>query len=126
MTRVQTAYASAYARDRVHVSRVTRGESRVLAVNFNGLMAAADTITTVTWRAETGYPLTMSAAAIAGHTASVRVTAGNGGRAVLRCTATTSTGDKLTQLFCVDVQGAPYFAGEVIPTTAGPTQLVTP
>jgi hypothetical protein len=126
MTRIQTAYASAYARDRVHVSRVTRGESRVLTANFNALMAPDDTITTVTWRAESGYPMVMSAAAIAGHTASVRVVANAGGRARMRCTATTSTGDVLTQLFRIDVMGAPYFTGEVIPASNGPTVLVTP
>ncbi len=126
MSRTQTAYASAYQRDRVHVSRVTRGESRVLTANFNALMDKADTITSATWRAESGYPMVMSAAAIAGHTASVRVVANAGGRARMRCTATTSTGDVLTQIFRIDVIGGPYFTGEVIPASNGPTSLVAP
>ncbi len=126
MSRIQTAYASAYQRDRVHVSRVTRGESRILTANFNALMATADTITQATWRAESGYPMVMSAAVISGHTASARVVAKNGGRARMRCTVTTSAGDVLTQLFRIDVLGGPYFTGEVIPASNGPTILVTP
>lgn len=124
--RTQTAYASAYQRDRVHVSQVLRGESRQIVVNFNALMAKADTITTVTWRAESGQPLMMSAATISGQTASVRVVANSGGVAILKCVVTTSAGDKLTQLFRIESGGSPYFAGEVIPTTSGPTSLVTP
>ncbi len=55
-----TAYASAYGGVRVHVSRLARGQSRTLTVNYNALMAEADTITTVTWRNQGGFPILMA------------------------------------------------------------------
>ncbi len=123
MPRLTTAYASAYQRDRVHVSRIFRGESRTLSVNFNAV-AGADAVASVVWRAETGYPLVMSAPLIAGNVASVSILASNSGVALLRCTATLVSGATLVQLFRVEVEGAPYFAGEVIPAVTGPTTVI--
>lgn len=122
MSRLSTAYASAYQRDRVHVSRIMRGESRTLSVNFNAVLGT-DTIASVTWRAETGYPLVMSAPAIVGSVASVNVLASNNGAAILRCTVTLASGATLVQLFRVEVEGAPYFSGEVIAPVSGPTTV---
>ncbi len=122
MPRVSTAYASAYQRDRVHVSRIMRGESRTLRVNFNAV-AGDDTVASVVWRAQTGYPLVMSAAAILENVASVKIVATNSGVSILRCTVTLASGETLVQMMRVEVEGAPYFAGEVIPAVTGPTTV---
>ena len=125
MPRVNTSYASAYQRDRVHVSRIMRGESRTLRANFNAI-ASADPVASVIWRAETGYPLVMSAPAIDGNVVSVNLLATNSGASILRCTATLESGATLVQLFRVEVEGAPYFSGEPVPGTAGPTSVSAP
>ena len=115
MSRNNTAYVSDYTRDRVHVSRLVRGETRTLTANFNALLAEANTIASVTWRTQGGYPILMATPAISGKTATVKVTAQNGGVGILKCQATTSKNMVLTQLFRMEVEGAPYFNGEVNP-----------
>jgi hypothetical protein len=125
MPSTNTAYASAYQRDRVHVSRIMRGESRVLHADFSA-PANGDPVASVNWRAETGYPLVMSTPAIAGNVVSVKLLATNSGRAILRCTVTLTSGATLVQMFRINVDGAPYFAGEPLPGATGPTSVSAP
>jgi len=125
MSRNNTAYVSDYTRDRVHVSRLVRGETRTLTANFNALLAEADTIASVTWRTQGGYPILMATPAISGKTATVKVTAQNGGIGILKCQVSPTNGPALTQLFRIEVEGAPYFNGEVNPPV-GPLILTTP
>ncbi len=55
----------------------------------------------------------------------LKVTAQNDGAGILKCQATTSTGTVLVQLFRIEVEGDPYFSGEVS-TPVGPQVLTTP
>lgn len=123
--RVTRAYVSGYQRDRVHASRLVRGEKRCLVANFNGAIPAARTIASVTWRCEQNYTLAMANARITGREVAVDVSANWEGCAWVKCVATLDNGEAYTQLFRVFVCAAPWFEGEASPS-AGPTVLTSP
>lgn len=123
--RVTRAYVSGYQRDRVHASRLVRGEKRCLVANFNGAIPAARTITSVTWRCEQNYTVAMANARITGREVAVDITANLQGCAWVKCVATLDNGEAYTQMFRVAVCAAPWFEGEASPS-AGPTVLTSP
>lgn len=124
MGRNVTAYASEAQPDRVFACRLQRGDTATLTANFNAVIPSGLTIATATWRAESAG--TLSAAAIAGTSVTVLLTAGwaCGGR--VKCEATLSNGGKRSVVFEVDVRHGPYFQGE--PSAPQPTSqsLTTP
>lgn len=123
--RVTRAYVSGYQRDRVHASRLVRGEKRCLVANFNGAIPAARSIASVTWRCEQTYTVVMANARISGREAEVDITAQLQGCAWVKCVATLDNGEVYTQLFRVQVQDATWFDGEPA-VAAGPTSITAP
>lgn len=123
--RVTRAYVSGYQRDRVHASRLVRGEKRCLVANFNGAIPAARSIASVTWRCEQTYTVAMAHARITGREVAVDITAQLQGCAWIKCVATLDNGEAYTQMFRVAVSAAPWFDGEQSPS-AGPAVLTSP
>jgi hypothetical protein len=123
--RVTRAYVSGYQRDRVHASRLVRGEKRCLVANFNGAIPAARSIASVTWRCEQTYTVAMANARITGREVAVDITAQLQGCAWVKCVATLDNGEAYTQMFRVFVCAAPWFDGEQSPS-AGPAVLTNP
>jgi hypothetical protein len=121
--RVTRAYVSAYQRDRVHRSRVVRGEKRCLVANFNGAIPAARSIVSATWRVQQGQTVFMESAKVATRESSVVITAGFGHEAAVKCQVTLDNGEVYNQLFVVSVQDSPWFQGEVTPSPTGPYEL---
>lgn len=96
-------YVSAFQRDRVHVSAVSRGETRCLVADFNGALPKARTIQSVTWKCALGFPVVMSNAAINGRSTKVDIHAQASGCACFKCEATMDNGEVYAQLFRIDV-----------------------
>lgn len=122
--RVTRCYVSAYQRDRVHNSRLIRGESRCLVAEFNGAIGPARTITSVTWRCQWPMYAIMSNARVqsSGRSVAVDILANWPGRAWLKCEATLDNGEVYTQLFHIAIADAAWFAEEQA-TAQGPTSL---
>jgi hypothetical protein len=123
--RVTRAYVSGYQRDRVHASRLVRGEIRCLVANFNGAIPSARSIASVTWRCEQTYTVAMANARITGREVAVDITAQLQGCAWVKCVATLDNGEAYTQMFRLAVCAAPWFDGEQSPS-AGPAVLTSP
>lgn len=123
--RVTRAYVSGYQRDRVHRSRLVRGEKRCLFANFNGAIPASRVIVSATWRCDQNQAVFMANARItdAGRCAAVDITAqiGAGGR--VKCQVTLDNGEVYNQLFYVRVFTSPWFFGESYSFAQGPTEL---
>jgi hypothetical protein len=123
--RVTRAYVSGYQRDRIHRSRLVRGEKRCLVANFNGAIPASRAIVSATWRCDQNQAVFMANARItdAGRCAAVDITAqiGAGGR--VKCQVTLDNGEVYNQLFYVRVFTSPWFMGEVSSFAQGPTEL---
>lgn len=120
--RVTRAYVSGYQRDRIHRSRLVRGEKRCLVANFNGAIPPARTIASVTWRTNQYQAVFMANARIVGREVAVDITAQIGGPAWVKCEATLDNGEVYNQLFTIEVRHAPWFAGETNPAS-GPSVL---
>lgn len=110
--RVTRAYVSGYQRDRIHNSRLVRGEKRCLVANFNGAIPPARTIASVTWRTNQGQSVYMENARIDGREVTVNITAQIGGGAWVKCDVTLDNGEVYNQLFAIEVRDAPWFSGE--------------
>jgi hypothetical protein len=125
--RVTRCYVSGYTRNRVHDSRLVRGELRCLVANFNGAVDKARTIVSVTWRMNPSLCVSMSnARIIAGaREVAVDIHAIWTGEAAIKCEAKMDNGEIYTQLFRIDVADSPWFDGDY-PTAAGPTVLTAP
>lgn len=121
--RVTRAYVSGYQRDRVHRSRLVRGERRCLVANFNGAIPPERTIASATWRCDQNQAIYMDNARITGRETAVDITAqiGAGGR--VKCEVTLDNGEIYNQLFVVRVMSAPWFVGEQTSYSQGPTVL---
>jgi hypothetical protein len=122
LSRVTRAYASGSNRSRVNVGQVNRQEQRTVTADFNGLLAAADTIDEVVWRCNSPWVLAMSSAAIDGKAVTVLADFQNGGHAMLKATITTAAGAIYSQLFDFTVRDCPTFQEEAVPS-AGPYSL---
>ncbi len=120
--RVTRAYVSGYARDRVHVSRLYRYEKRCLVANFNGAIPAARTIASATWQTTNYSGSVMSDAVITGRETSITIATQMAGSANIKCSVTLDNGEIYTQLFRLDVQGAPYYMGDTQVT--GPASVI--
>jgi len=123
--RATRAFVSGYQRDRVHRSRLLRGERRCLVANFNGAIPPARTISRVIWRCDQNQAVYMENARVAanGREVAVDITAQIGCGARVKCLATLDNGEVYTQLFIVRVVPAPYFMGEPTWYPQGPTEL---
>jgi hypothetical protein len=121
--RVTRAYVSAYQRDRIHRSRLVRGEKRCLVANFNGAIPASRSIVSATWRVQQGQAMFMESAKAAARESSVVITAGLGHEAAVKCQVTLDNGEVYNQLFVVTVQDSPWFQGETTPAL-GPYELM--
>lgn len=123
--RVTRAYVSGYQRDRVHRSRLVRGERRCLVANFNGAIPPARTIASATWRCDQNQAVYMANPRItdAGRVAEVDITAQIGWGARVKCEAVLDNGEVYTQRFVIRVVSAPYFMGEPTWYAQGPTEL---
>lgn len=122
LSRVTRAYVSGSNRSRVHVGQVNRQEQRTVTADFNGLLAAADTIAEVAWRCNSPWVLSMSNAAISGKAVTVLADFQSGGHAMLKATITTGAGAIYSQLFDFTVRDCPIFPDENVPAT-GPYSL---
>lgn len=124
--RVTRAYVSGYQRDRIHRSRLVRGERRCLVANFNGAIPPARTIATATWRCDQNQAIYMDNARITddGRVAAVDITAQIGAGARVKCEVSLDNGEVYTQLFVIRVVSPPYFMGEPTWYAQGPTELV--
>lgn len=122
--RITRCYVSGYTRNRVHDSRLVRGELRCLVANFNGAVDKSRTIVSVTWRMNPSLCVAMSNARIEANAREVAVDirAIWTGEAAIKCEATMDNGEIYTQLFRIDVSDSPWFDGEY-PTASGPTVL---
>lgn len=125
--RVTRCYVSGYTRNRVHDSRLTRGELRCLVANYNGAIDKARTITSVTWRMNPSLSVLMSNARIApgAREVALDIRAIWCGDAAIKCEATMDNGEVYAQLFRVSVDDSPWFDGDQ-PATSGPTMLIAP
>lgn len=121
--RISTAYVSAHDRTRVHDTRLGPRETRPLKAVFNGAIAKGLTIASVTWEMDVVCSVAMSDGSITdgGRSAEVMITACFVGWTVIRCQATLSNGQKMPQLFRVQVMDGPYFSDEA--TAAGPQKI---
>lgn len=117
-------YVSAFQRDRVHSSTLTRGETRCLVADFNGAIPKLRSIASVTWRCAQGFPVVMSEPAINGRATSIQIKAQYAGTGVFKCEATMDNGEVYTQVFHVGVRSGwwTWFEGEPSPVQ-GPTEL---
>lgn len=123
--RATRAYVSGYQRDRVHRSRLVRGERRCLVANFNGAIPPSRTIATATWRCDQNQAIRMDNARItdAGRVATVDITAQIGAGSRVKCEVTLDNGEIYNQLFVVRVISSPWFVGEQTHYSPGPTVL---
>jgi hypothetical protein len=117
------AYVSAYQPDRVHVTRLGRGDVVRLSADFNGAVAAGLTIESVIWRCLNPWAAKMAEVEIDDRSTSVGLTAQWGCGAALKCEATFDDGSKATQLFRVYVRTAPWFYQEPTTWAQGPYDL---
>lgn len=124
--RVTRAYVSGYQRDRIHRSRLLRGERRCLVANFNGAIPRCRTIARVIWRCDQNQAVYMENARIVreGREVAVDITAQIGWGARVKCEAVLDNGEVYTQLFVIRVVSPPYFMGEPTWYAPGPTELV--
>lgn len=124
--RVTRAYVSGYQRDRIHRSRLVRGERRCLVANFNGAIPRCRTIARVIWRCDQNQAVYMENARIVreGREVAVDITAQIGWGARVKCEAVLDNGEVYTQLFVIRVVSPPYFMGEPTWYAQGPTELV--
>lgn len=120
--RATTAYVSGYQRDRVHRSRLVRGERRELVANFNGVIPEGRIIASATWRTNQAYAANLSGARIDGRQVFATLTAQQGTRAHIKCEVTLDSGDVYNQVFIVSIKTGPWFNGEQSPP-AGPNEL---
>lgn len=122
--RATRAFVSGYQRDRVHQSRLVRGEKRCLVANFNGAIPPGRTIASAIWRCDQPYAVAMAAGRIFENDRStaVDITAQYGNRARIKCQVTLDNGEVYNQLFMVRVFTSPWFQGETQPA-AGPYDL---
>lgn len=122
--RTTIAYVSGYQRDRIHRSRLVRGEDRPLVANFNGAIGPDRTIVSAIWRCDQPYAVAMADARIVddGRSTAVDITAQYGSLARIKCQVTLDNGEVYNQLFVVRVQNAPWFRGETAPAS-GPYDL---
>jgi hypothetical protein len=120
------AYVSGYQRSRIHQSRLVRGEQRCLCAEFSGAISPARTIASVAWYCQQPYAIVMSNARIVGTECAVTINAQAETWAILKCVATLDNGEVYTQLFGLTILSAPFFVGEAIPSSSGPTILTSP
>ena len=123
MSRVTTAYVSAYDRTRVHSSQLYRFEKRTLTANFAGALPSGIFLSTITWYCHNTDVVVMADAAASPTESSVTITANCSGMALLKCEATLTDGQVINQLFSVDSLPVPYLCGETI-LSNGPCELV--
>ena len=112
MARAVTAYASQYQRARTHATDFVRGEVFTLNYDLSGVVAAAVTLSSVTWRVQATASIIFGAASISGKVASVICTAGYGPGSYVKCVVTDSAGKKHAQLYEIGVEASPWFDGE--------------
>lgn len=122
MSRATQAYASNYQLDRIHTSRLVRGDVRPLIANFNGAMDKARSIVSATWRVTQPQGANLSDAAIDGKRVAATLTAGIGCSSV-KCEATLDNGQVLVQRFWIGVSSGPWYQGESTPPATGPYSL---
>lgn len=122
--RVTRAFVSGYQRDRIHYSRIVRGEKRCLVANFNGAIPAGRTIASAIWRCDQPFAVAMANGRIFENSRSsaVDITGQYGAGARIKCQVTLDNGEVYNQLFIVRVLNSPWFQGETAPS-AGPYDL---
>lgn len=114
MSRVTTAYVSAYQRDRVHHSRFYRFEKRTLTANFTAAIPDGEAIDSVTWYCNGTSVAIMADAIATTKTSSITLAANASGKALIKCEATLTDGQVINQLFAITSLPAPYFCGETL------------
>ena len=122
MSRATTAYASAYQLDRIHTSRLVRGDVRPLVADFNGAMGKARSIVSATWRVTQPQGVRLSDAEIDGKRVEAIMSAGIGCSSI-KCEATLDNGQVLVQRFWIGVSTGPWYQGEPTPPATGPYSL---
>jgi hypothetical protein len=121
--RTTRAYVSAYQRDRVHQSRLVRGEKRCLVANFNGAIPPGRSIVSATWRCDQNQSVYMSDARIDGRCTTVTIAAQIGYGSRMKCQVTLDNGEVYNQVFWVRIYTTPFFSGETTSYTQGPVSL---
>lgn len=119
--RTTRVYASGYDRQRVHVARLLRGETRCLLADFNGAIAKGRAIASATWRSMGDAVL--SSASIEGRTTRCTLAASVGG--AIRCEVTLDNGERYVQVIDLRVAASPWFEGETYATSGSKTITVT-
>ncbi len=104
MSRATKAYASQYQTDRVHASKMFKGEARTYEADFNGALNG-ETIVSAQWSLNILGTLTLSGVTQVAGVVSVKAVASQFGYVGMQCTATTNAGRTLAQLFDVTVHG---------------------
>lgn len=99
----ETAYASAYARQRVRSVRVLPDTRDTLTADFRAILADGETLTSADWQASCPEVCGLVSATIVVSASSVIVYAIRSGESSIRCQVTTSTGRILNQHFVVEV-----------------------
>jgi hypothetical protein len=120
-TRNNTAYASAYQRDRVHVTRLFAYEKERLTADFNGALGPDESIASATWQTQYINSALMSDVLATARETSILIGSQYTGPAIIKCTATLTDGQKRVQQFCINVQCQPYYQGDT--WTSGPLSL---
>lgn len=120
-TRNNTAYVSAYQRDRVHVTRMYAYEKDRLTADFNGALGPDDAIVSAMWQTAYTNSALMSDALATARETSILIGSQYAGPTIIKCTVTLANGQKRVQQFRVDVQAQPYYQGDIWET--GPQSL---
>ena len=109
MSRVTTAYVSAYQRGRIHESRLFRYERRNFTANFNAALEGDVGVSSVDWYCSNPAVTVMADATCTQKEGGVTVTINVPGFSILKCSATLTDGSVLTQLFRVMSMPSAYF-----------------
>lgn len=121
MSRATRAYVSKYDLSQVHQSSLFRFRKQRYYANFNGAMDPERVIDCVTWYIDAPEIGVLSDAQLSEdrRETSVVFAAQLGGWATMRCEATLDDGDKINQVFRVNVREASWF-GDDPPIQSGP------
>jgi hypothetical protein len=109
MSRVTTAYVSAYQPGRIHESRLFRYEKRRFTADFNAVLGSDTGLSSVDWYCSNPAVTVMVDATCTQKEGGVTVTINVPGHSVLKCSATLTDGSVLTQLFRVISLPSAYF-----------------
>lgn len=99
----ETAYSSAYARQRVHSVRVLPDTRDVLEANFRAVLNDGEGLESADWQASVPEVCGLVSGSVSADASTVVVTAVRAGESSIRCQVTTTAGRILNQYFNVSV-----------------------